>query len=321
MRIQKNTINTDLTLRCNELKLHHGGVAHDVRLHYSVTGELSLPIIIVLGGLSANHIVTTNQQQGWWDDVVGSGKTIDTDKFCVISLDYYTGVASNKDNKHTLVSSYDQARLVQQLLCQLNISDVYAIIGSSYGGMVALAFAELFPHLLGKLICICATHRSSIKSIALREIQRDIVNLARENNCSKKGLALARSIAMIGYRGEQELEQRFSHTVALVDGCAHFEVSRYLKHHGQKFAKHFCIDKFINLSRSIDLHHVDASKIQAETLLVPIHSDQMVPAELVNELHNKIKNCRIHSIDSKFGHDAFLIETQLIAKAIKPFIQ
>ncbi|MBL4659596.1 MAG: alpha/beta fold hydrolase, partial [Alcanivoracaceae bacterium] len=154
MQIQKYTINTELTLRCNELKLHHGGVAHDVCLGYSVTGDLSLPLIIVLGGLSANHIVTTNQeQQGWWDDVVGCDKTIDTDKFCVISLDYFTGVVSNKDNKHTLISSYDQARLVQQLLCQLKISDVYAIIGSSYGGMVALAFAELFPHLLGKLIC------------------------------------------------------------------------------------------------------------------------------------------------------------------------
>lgn len=304
-------------LHCHNHELHHGGVIDSVCLPYSVIGDLSRPVIVVLGGISSDHVVVGDQSQsGWWSNLVGSQKAIDTDQFCIVSLSYLWG--DEYDSEGLLISTFDQARLVHKLLKQLSVKKLHAIVGCSYGGMVALAFCQLYSVMVDHLICLCAAHRNSIKTIALRKIQRQIVKLTKNNG--KQGLALARSLAMLGYRGEQELEKRFSPTPKIMNGQAHFEVSRYLIHNGNKFAEDFVVDQFNNLSRSIDLHHVDPKTITAKTLIVAVNQDQMVPEHLMNELHDQLINSTLHRINSDYGHDAFLLETQKIADAIKPFI-
>ncbi len=307
------------TLYCHDFTLEHGSNVDAVQLPYSIVGELSKPVVVVLGGISANHVVVDDHDgQGWWNDFVGTKKAIDTEQYCVISLSYLWGTEQHNDG--LLISTYDQARLLSKLLDELSISQIHAIIGCSYGGMVALAFCDLFAQRVNRMICLCAAHRNSMKTIALRKIQRQIVQLAKKSGDVKQGMALARSLAMVGYRGETELEQRFNHTPTIVNGQAHFDINRYLIHNGRKFAEQFADVQFNNLSRSIDLHHVDPTGIATKSLLVAVNQDQMVPNYLVIELHCKLVNSRLHLINSDYGHDAFLLEKQPIADAIKPFI-
>jgi homoserine O-acetyltransferase len=307
--------NLEYILKLNDFNLHYGGVLNNLKVRYSIYGNISLPIIVVLGGISANHKVSG--EDGWWNKIVGAQKAIDTEKHCVISIEYYSSV--KKPNlKQKLISSFDQARLIKQLLNYLNISKIQAIIGSSYGGMVALAFGELYSDYTDQIVCICAAHRNSIKSIALREVQRNIVKIT---SLSKEGVALARSLAMIGYRGEEEFEERFSTEPKIYNGKTNFDVSHYLNYNGMKFAESFDTNRYINLSNSIDIHKVDPTKISAQTLLIPIDSDQLVPKKIVKELQLLIKGqCRIESIHSKYGHDGFLLEDVKIGKIIKKFI-
>jgi homoserine O-acetyltransferase len=308
--------NLEYVLKLDSFDLYHGGTVSDLKIKYSINGNLSLPMIVVLGGISANHHVSG--EEGWWNNLVGSDKVIDTNKYCVVSVEYFS--TEKKPNlKQKLISSYDQAHLIKKLLEYLNIQSIQAIIGSSYGGMVALAFGELYSDSCRQIICICAADRSSIKSIALREIQRSIVKLTA---MSKEGVALARALAMIGYRGEKELEERFSTEPRISNGQANFEVSRYLNHNGKKFAENFDTYRYINLSNSIDLHRIDPTKITSETLLIPITSDQLVPLKLVKQLQSKIQPCcQLKTIKSKYGHDGFLLEHEKIAKIINNFLK
>jgi len=300
----------------NKFDLTYGGSASNIKIKYSIYGKLSLPIVVVLGGISANHKVMG--QEGWWNDIVGEGKAIDISKFCVISIDYYAGVPSPR-LKNTLISSYDQASIVKRLLDYLNIKSIHAFVGSSYGGMVALAFAELYANYSKHLICICAAHKNSIKSIALREVQRNIVKLT---SLSKEGVALARSLAMIGYRGEEEFEERFSTEPKISNGRTHFEVSHYLEHNGRKFANNFDTNKYLNLSNSIDIHRINPKSIKSDTLLIAINSDQLVPIKLVKELQKSIPaSCQFQEIPSKFGHDGFLLEHEKIGNLIQQFLK
>ncbi len=288
----------------------------NIKVKYSIYGKLSLPIVVVLGGISANHKVMGHE--GWWGNIVGEYKSIDIRKFCVISIDYYSGVSSPRLN-NTLISSYDQANLVKKLLDYLNINLIHAFIGSSYGGMVALAFGELYSNFTKRLICICAAHKNSIKSIALREVQRNIVKLT---SLSKEGVALARSLAMIGYRGEEEFEERFSTEPKIHNGRTHFEVSHYLNHNGRKFANNFDTNKYLNLSNSIDIHRINPKKIKSNTLLIAMNSDQLVPIKLMKELQKSISApCHFQEIPSKFGHDGFLLEHEKIGNLIQQFLR
>jgi homoserine O-acetyltransferase len=315
MILKKPQLNFEYELNLKTFKLHHGGKVNDLSVKYSINGTLSQPVIVVLGGISSNHLVSG--EDGWWDNIVGTSKSINTDSYCVISIEYLSLKPHTKITSK-LISSYDQAHLIKRLLDSLNISNIKTIIGSSYGGMVGLAFTELFPSCSKQLICICAADRNSVKSIALREVQRNIIKLT---SSSKEGVALARSLAMIGYRGEEEFEERFSYKPKISRGESQFDVTNYLSHNGKKFAQKFDTNRYINLSNSIDLHSIDATKIETECLLLAIESDQLVPLAIIEELNKKIKGpSSIKIINSKYGHDGFLKEHHVIGKIIHKFI-
>ena len=315
MILKKTQLDFEYELSLKTFNLHYGGKVNNLTVKYSINGNLNQPAIVVLGGISSNHQVSG--ENGWWSELVGANKSINTKNYCVISIEYLS-VSPTANLKSKLISSYDQANLIKRLLDSLNITTIKAVIGSSYGGMVALAFNELFPSTSKKMICICSADRNSVKSIALREVQRNIIKIT---SSSKEGVALARSLAMIGYRGEDEFEERFSFKANITKGVSHFEVTDYLNHNGNKFAHEFDTNRYINLSNSIDLHSIDATKIEAECLLIHIKSDQLVPLSLVEMLNKKIKGpSSIKIINSKYGHDGFIKEHHVIGNIIHNFI-
>ncbi|MDC0254672.1 alpha/beta fold hydrolase [Bacteriovoracales bacterium] len=283
-------------------------------LFYKWEGDKDLPVIVVLGGISSDSLVSG--EKGWWKDFVGPNGSIDTKAFSILSFDFLggNGKSSGPRNSKEKMSIHteDQAKALRELIKFLGIK-VHTFVGSSYGGMVGLAFASLYPDLVEKLLVISASHYPNTRSIALRSLQRQMVSLGRSK---KLGLAQARSLAMIGYRSVEELESRFGRKKS--EKGEHFLVEDYLKAKGQEFSERFHPDAFLNLSESIDLHFVEPKTIRIPSTFIGVDSDQLVFSKDIKRLSQKIKApSTFYEIKSLFGHDAFLKEVEVLGNIIK----
>ena len=296
-----------------------------IEVECTLWGDLAKPMIVLLGGISATRWALDcheSEQSGWWNQVINQQSYLSPNDYCFLTFEYFAFAdhfINSQVNNPPVVTTTDQANILHQIQARLSLPLFHAVIGSSYGGMVSLAFAAQYPTALQHLVCIAAADYNSVKSQALRGIQRQIIQLgAQQNNEIKAYTALARSLAMIGYRGEEELEQRFqSHQ----PGQALHDVTAYLQHHGDVFAEQFSVSRYLQLSQSIDFHCVDTSNIQAKTQLIAISSDQMVPVQLIQNLQqNLTAESYISIIDSHYGHDGFLLETGQLNQIFQIFL-
>jgi homoserine O-acetyltransferase/O-succinyltransferase len=194
----------------------------------------------------------------------------------------------------------------------LRIEQVHAIVGSSYGGMVAQHFAAWAPQRCGRLIALAAADRSQAQASALRHVQRCIVELGLQNGTQRLSLALARSLAMTTYRSPQELQDRFA------GGYDDAELVAWLQARGAAFASEWGAEQFLCLNRSIDAHRIDAASIRVPTWLLAFDSDQLVPAADIRRLALALPDLRGHrEFHSRFGHDAFLKEVAIVSGFVK----
>ena len=297
------------------------------RVSFEWIGARRLGVIPVLGGISADSHVTgtiRNPIRGWWQDFVGPGKPLDTDSTAVLGIDYLgaPGTIPDSDKGLDTITTADQARVLGQVLDKLGVDTIPAIIGSSYGGMVALAFAALFPDRVARILVIGAAHRSHPMATALRDIQRSILELGAGSGREKDCVALARALAMTTYRSSREFEDRFGLVSGEHVGSQGFPVTRYLESRGRKFAQDFDAQAFSRLSRSIDLHQVDPADITVPVDIVSIDSDAVVPPWLVEELVSLCRGpARLHKITSRYGHDAFLKEKVALGRIVRSFAE
>jgi homoserine O-acetyltransferase len=295
---------------------HH--LAQVIEVSYEVYGPANGPALVVLGGISAGrHLAPTpsDASPGWWPGVVEPGGALDTTRHRLIGIDYLTAPRSTF---HPLgpVTTHDQARAVAAVLDALDVQSV-TLVGASYGGMVALAFAELFAHRVSGLILVCAAHRTHPMATAWRSVQRSIVQLGQERGVPAEGLALARQLAMTTYRSADEFEHRFDHGPS-VEGVAHFPVQDYLEARGRAFASVFDAASFLSLSTSIDLHRVDPGLVECRTTVVSFDTDALVPPWLVEELAQGTPGvCEHVTVPSPFGHDAFLKEAERVSSILR----
>jgi len=284
---------------------------------YEVTGPAAAPLVVTLGGISAGRHVTStvdDKSDGWWQEVVGAGRAIDTREYRVLSLDYIDGGSTNDGQPAALVSTHDQAAALARVLDTLRIARVHAIVGASYGGMVALAFAERYPDRIGRLIVIGAPHETHPMSTALRTIQRRIVTLGIETDRAHDALVLARALAITTYRSTHEFAERFaSGPETTTETGATFPVEHYLLHNGEKFARRWSPSRFLALSLSADLHRVAPERIRTPAVLVSIDGDTIVPGEQMRQLAARLAGPnRLIRLQAATGHDAFLAEPDLI---------
>jgi len=291
-----------------------------LRIAYELVGNPAGTLVVVLGGISANrHVVANNADEtaGWWQKIVGRGQTIDTDSCRVLAFDYLGGPTAPVAPSLS-VSSQDQAHALACVLDHLNIVRVDDFIGSSYGGMVALAFAERTPERVAHLILVGAAHRSHPMATAWRALQRNIVQLGIAGDDAARGLQLARGLAMTTYRSAVEFDDRF----ATSNGSgATSPVESYLESRGRTFADAFPPGAFATLSESIDRHGVDPANIAVPTDLIAVDTDTLTPPWLVEELRDGLAGpTRLRQIESKVGHDAFLADTEPIGRAIADFL-
>ncbi len=294
--------------------LHHGGTLEHLQIGWSLSGEPGQPVVLALGGISAGRQVFDPQggRTGWWHEVVGPGKALDTQRVAVLGMDFIGGCGATTGpvpgQDFPSISSYDQADAIVRVLDHLGIQRLAAIAGASYGGMVALAFGERYPARVERLIVISAADSPHPMATAWRSIQRNLARLGIATGHATESLELARALAMTTYRSPEEFAARFRKPPRLEHGRPLFPVEEYLQARGRDYAARNPPESFICLSESIDLHQVDAGHVSVRTEVVAVREDQLVPIGDMRALTARLPDARLHEFSSLLGHDAFLKE-------------
>jgi len=297
------------------LHLRHAG-ERTVRMAYECVGPAQAPCVLVLGGISADrHLVASRRwpEPGWWPAQAGPGKPLDPRQLRLVGVDWLGG-----DGRLDLpLDTSDQADAIAAVLDALAIRRLHALVGASYGAMVGLQFAVRHGERLRRLVAISGTHRPHPFASALRSVQRAIVRHEVEPARQQHALAVARQLAVLGYRTPEEFAQRFDGPPRA--NGSHFEVAAepYLRHQGDRFIRRFTPTAFLRLSESIDLHRVDPRAIRVPATVVGVHEDQLVPLADVRALADAVAApARLVSLHSRYGHDAFLKEEAAIAEVL-----
>ena len=320
-----------------ELRLEHGGRVLEGRIAYRLTGTPGAPVVAVLGGISADRVVTAQEgdsDPGWWEWMVGVGHPLDLRVHRVLGIDYLCGCGASTGRlldafpptpdpiPIPLITPTDQAHILAMVVAALGIGPLCGLIGASYGGAVALAFAATHPEDVLRTLVIGAAHRSHPLATALRAVQRRIVQRAVAAGDEAGGIALARALAMTTYRSDREFEERFSGPPRVGADGARFPVEDYIDYHGQTFAGRFTAAQFLCLCLSSDLHFVDPARIRTPVTVVSVEPDFLAPrwqleklARLMGAGHKLVRVSSLH------GHDAFLTDADAFSQIVRDFIQ
>jgi homoserine O-acetyltransferase len=282
------------------------------------TGNPSGPVVVVLGGISGNRFVCRGRDggAGWWPGLVGQGRAVDPARHLIVGLDF----AADPSGAAALTTA-DQARVLAAALDALGLASADSVIGASYGGMVALALAELEPERVGRLVIISAGAEPHAAATAGRELQRRVVALGLETGRGEESLAIARGMAMMTYRTRDEFAERFEGGID--DPCPRSasEPGSYLRARGEDFLSVMTPERFLSLSASIDRHRVDPSQIKAPVLLIGAESDQLVTAGQMRSLAGRLGGpAELHLLPCLYGHDMFLKEAEAIGCIAAPFL-
>jgi homoserine O-acetyltransferase len=234
---------TDATLQLGPFDLHYGDPLPDAKIAYRVVGNAEGPVVAVLGGISAHRMVTGAPGEGWWPEMVGPGLGIDTRHYRVLGIDYIGGRGNSTTpaagGRFPPLSSYDQAKALSAIVGHLRLKSLHAIVGASYGGMVALCFAERHPQQVGHIVVLSAADRAQVLSTAWRSVQRQIVREAIARGDGASGLKLARALAMATYRSNVEFAIRFGGAPKRTEDRFRFPIEDYLFARGDDYVQKY----------------------------------------------------------------------------------
>lgn len=267
-------------------EMQRGGALQGLEIAYETWGDLSFcydNAVLIFTGLSPSAHAASSPEDpspGWWEDMIGPGRPIDTRKsfvICVNSLGSPFGSTSPAAINPATGQPYrltfpvltieDIARAGHEVVKSFGIKKLAYVVGSSMGGMTVLAYCALFPDTARNLVSISGSARSTPFAIALRSLQREIIRRdpawADGNYTADSvpitGMRLARKLGMITYRSAAEWQVRFGRERASVERKAgdpfgiDFEVESYLENHAAKFTGQFDPNCYLYLSRAMDL--------------------------------------------------------------------
>jgi len=301
------------------LYLESGRILEPYDLSYETYGELNESkdnVILVCHALTGSHhaagLYEGDRKPGWWDDIIGENKAMDTDRHFVICINVLgscfgsTGPMSDAYPsqapyrlKFPVITVKDMIRAQKQLLSSLGIHHLKAIIGGSLGGMQALQFAVDYPNFADKIIALATTYATrpwaiAFNKVAMEAIRRDI----RFDNGNYKrdefvehgldGLAIGRIAGHISYLSPDSMDDKFGRNYVGTDGLfelfGRYEVERYMEYNTNNFARNFdpmsylylakAVNTF-NLSRGYDSLYEAILRIKAETHLIGFEGDYL----------------------------------------------
>jgi homoserine O-acetyltransferase/O-succinyltransferase len=303
-----------------ELRFRHAG-RRRLQIACEWQGPRDAPAVWVAGGISADHHLAScalDGSAGWWENAVGPGRGLDPTRYRLICADW-VGADGRIDAP---IDSADQADAIAAVLDALGIEQLHGFVGASYGAMVGLAFAARHGHRLQRLVALSGADRAHPYASAFRALQRQVVALGELQCDGARGLALARQLAMLSYRTPQEFGERFTDPVVLDGARARGPAEDYLGACGARYAARWSPTAFLRLSESIDLHCVDPAEVRVPTTLLAIEQDWLVPpADIERVAHGLGAPARVHRLDSRYGHDAFLKETAAVNALLRDALE
>lgn len=281
------TTGQHLRFRSQEpLLLDWGGLLPEFDIAYETWGTLAddkSNVILLHTGLSASshaHSTEWNTKPGWWEQFIGPGRPLDTNKYFIICTNVIGGCYGSTGpssidpsdgqryaTRFPILTMQDMVRAQFRLLDTLEIRKLYASVGASMGGMQSLAAGTLFPDRVGKIISISGCARSHPYSIAMRHTQRQVLMMDPNWNRGfyydpgrippHTGMKLAREIATVTYRSGPEWEKRFGRQRADPSKqpalCPDFLIETYLDHAGEKFSLEYDANSLLYVSKAMDL--------------------------------------------------------------------
>lgn len=295
------------------LPLQSGAALRDYMLMYETYGTLNADksnAVLVCHALNASHHVAGEYEgkpksTGWWDNMVGPGKSLDTDKFFVIGINnlgscfgstgpMHTNPATGKPYGATfpVVTVEDWVSAQARLADQLGITQFAAVMGGSLGGMQALAWSIMYPDRLRHCVVIASTAKLSAQNIAFNDVARQAIlsdpdyrggDFYEYGVVPKNGLRVARMVGHITYLSDDDMAEKFGRKLrAVADDIAatgtykfdfgvDFEIESYLRYQGDKFSEYFDANTYLLITKALDYfdparhHGGDLSKTLAAT--------------------------------------------------------
>ncbi|WP_324721647.1 alpha/beta fold hydrolase [Salinimicrobium sp. HB62] len=303
------------------------GTVQKIHVFFRLFGQQpgTAPVVLVNHALTGNAEVSG--EQGWWKELVGPKKVIDTNRFCVLAINVPGNGASGK--REHLLQNYteftleDIAGIFLKVLDELQINSLFAAIGGSIGGALAWYLAVLKPNLIQNLIPIAADLKATDWVLGQCKVQDQILNN------SSDPVHDARMHAMTFYRTPASFSAKFRRKRN--ESNLEFEVANWLSHHGRKLEKRYELAayKLMNhLLTTIDISagkgdpSAAAGKITGDIHLVGIDSDLFFLPQEIRDTYRKLsegkQNLSYHEIRSIHGHDAFLIEYDQLKEILGP---
>ena len=310
------------TISILDFKTHSGAVFDSIKLYYQQFGKQigTAPVVLVNHSLTGDSKLTG--EGGWWNEMIGPDKIIDTNRYTVLGFNIPgNGVMDQTFSNPEDFHAGDIAFLFLKGLYDLDVKFLHALIGGSIGGGIAWEMIAIAPKLCKFLVPVAADWKANDWIIANTFLQNRILKN------SKKPLEDARIHAMLTYRTPQSFDSRFGRTTN--QELEVYNIESWLMYHGDKLAKRFKLKAYqmmnhllasVNIEREGKSVEDIIKKINAEIHLIAIDSDLFfTPGEdrKTFEIGKKIKkNIFYHELTSIHGHDAFLIENEKMAQIL-----
>jgi homoserine O-acetyltransferase/O-succinyltransferase len=351
------------------LTLRSGATLADYTLMYETYGTLNADrsnAVLICHALNASHHVAGvyegvdgSKNTGWWDNMVGPGKPVDTDRFFVIGVNNPGSCFGSTGPMHInpatgkpygasfpVVTVEDWVNAQARLADRLGIEKFAAVMGGSLGGMQALAWSMIFPDRLRHAVVIASTPKLSAQNIAFNDVARQSIltdpdfhggDYYAHGVVPKRGLRVARMVGHITYLSDDSMAEKFGRSLRNGDfqfGFGiDFEIESYLRYQGDKFSEYFDANTYLLITKALDYfdparEHGDdlaaaLANTKAQYLLVSFTTDWRFSPERSREIVQAlVKNKRrvdYAEIDAPHGHDAFLLEDPRYMNVVKAY--
>ncbi len=351
------------------LQLESGATLSSFPLAYQTYGTLNADksnVIVVCHGLTGDQYLAgihpVTNRPGWWDTMVGPGKVLDTDRFFIICANVLGGCMGSlgpKEINPTTGSYYnldlpvitigDMVKAQNLLLDHLGIDTIFALVGTSMGGMQVLEWVSEYPERVFSAMMIATAARHSAQNIAFHEIGRQAItsdpewcngNYLNERRYPSKGLAVARMTAHVTYVSDSSLHRKFGRSLQDRENItygfeADFQIESYLRYQGMSFVDRFDANSYLYITRAMDYFDLAAKYnnrladafMGAKTLfcLVSFSSDWLFPTSesrlIVHALNAAGANVSFVEVETDKGHDAFLLDEPEFTATMDGFLK
>ncbi|PTY00648.1 homoserine O-acetyltransferase [Opitutus sp. ER46] len=338
-------------------------------IRYETYGQLNAArdnAVLICHALSGDHHCAgwhseQDRKPGWWNNLIGPGKAVDTRRFFVVCTNVLGGCQGSTGplsiNPATgrpygvsfpFVTISDMVHAQKALLDHLGVTQLHTVIGGSMGGMQALQFAIEYPRFTRRVLAMATTARESAQAIAFNEVGRHAIMQDPAWNAGdyprdggpRVGLAIARMMAHITYVSDASMDRKFGRRKKEVTGAdaltfePQFEVAGYLRHQGISFINRFDANSYLYITRALDQFDLAQAygsleaafaPVEAETLVVGFTSDWLFPPEQNRDLALALlragKRASYAELSTDLGHDSFLLESEELYALVRAFIE